>query len=248
MDFCTVFGIMFYRKFKGDTLMKTRKKNEGEASITLRMAFPLALAVLLLASGIPKANAELITIGIQAKVDGVIDDGPGAGYLEGKIDVNDIITGYYTYESTTLDSNPSSQVGDYWHYNSTAGIFLTVGGFEFQTDPANVDFLVEIVNDNVWTETDAYSLRSYKNLPISNGALVDYIFWELQDSTMMAISDDALPILPPDLSDWSSNLLHIDGVTRTFEIWGHVTTVEIVPEPATILLLGLGSLLLRKRR
>ena len=54
------------------------------------------------------AQAELITIEIEAVVDGV---GDPDGYLEGQISPGDIITGFYTYESTTPDSIPSATVG-----------------------------------------------------------------------------------------------------------------------------------------
>ncbi len=59
------------------------------------------------------AQAELITIAIEATVDTVSDP---CGHLEGNISLGDTISGYYTYESTTLDSNPADYVGDYWHY------------------------------------------------------------------------------------------------------------------------------------
>jgi hypothetical protein len=50
------------------------------------------------------ARAALITIEITAEIDSVSDP---YGHLEGNINVGDIITGTYTYESTTPDTNPS---------------------------------------------------------------------------------------------------------------------------------------------
>jgi len=200
----------------------------------------LMLGVLLCAGGL--ARGELITIEIEAVVDTVEDDGPGDGYLNGQINPGDIITGYYCYESTTPDSNPFDSVGDYWHYSSPYGIFLSVGGFNFQTDPDNVQFLVEIVNDNAGL--DAYVVHSYNNLSISGGTIVEHISWQLDDSTQMVLTDTILPTIAPNLDDWQSNHLCIAG-ERTFGIWAHVTSA--VPEPATILLLGLGGLFLRKR-
>jgi len=47
------------------------------------------------------ANAKLITIEIEAEVDFVDDD---LGVLEGKINVGDIISGWYTYDTSTPDS------------------------------------------------------------------------------------------------------------------------------------------------
>jgi len=192
------------------------------------------------------ARGELITIEIEAVVDTVEDDGPGDGYLDGQISVGDIITGHYTYESTTPDTNPSDQVGDYWHYSSPYGVFLSVGGFDFQTILSNVNFVVEIINNSTTGGLhDAYGLISYNNATLTNGTLVDGISWWLSDYTANAISSTSLPITYPELGDWlNGNHLRLEG-ERMFLIDAHVTSA--VPEPMSILLLGLGTLLLKKR-
>ena len=196
--------------------------------------------ICILAVGVPRARATLITIEIEAVVDSVDDQG---NYLEGKINVGDIITGTYTYESTTPDSQPSSNRGDYWHYDPPAGISLTVGGFNFTTDPCNISFLVGISNDNP-SGDDVYWIESYNNLSLSNGTPVDYIFWSLKDHTATALSSDALPTTPPVWNDWQENVLRLEG-DRKYFIDAHVTSA--IPEPATILLLGLGGLFLRRQ-
>ena len=187
------------------------------------------------------AQATLITIEIEATVDSVEDNG---NYLEGQINPGDIITGTYTYESTTPDTNPSPYVGDYEHFASPAGIFLSVGEFDFTTDPTNVDFLVEVVNN--YPSGDYYLVRSYNNLALSNGTLVDHISWQLDDSTATALSSIDLPTSPPILDDWQS----IYGLRLHGERGGYIidaTVTSAVPEPATILFFAIGALLLRKR-
>jgi len=200
----------------------------------------LAVA-LLLAVALP-VQATLITIEIEAIVDAVEDSG---NYLEGQISPGYIITGSYVYESTTLDSNPSSSVGDYQHYTSPYGIFLSVGGFNFETDLTNVNFVLEVVND--YPSGDNYLLRSYNNLALSNGTLVEHITWQLDDSTGSALSSDVLPTSPPVLDNWQSmNDLSLYGERAG---WGiDATVTSAVPEPSTILLFAFGSMLLRKRR
>ena len=47
-----------------------------------------------------------------------------------------------------MDSNVLATVADYHHYNSPCGMFLAVEGYEFETDPDDVDFLVELTNDH----------------------------------------------------------------------------------------------------
>jgi len=194
------------------------------------------------------AKATLVIIQITAEIDDVYDP---YGYLGGKIKVGDIITGMYTYDLSTLDSNPLPQGADYVYRNEPSGIFLRVGGFEFKSDPLTLDFVIEIINDHFSGGLSyIYLLISYSNLPLSNGSAVGGISWTLEDTTGKALSSDALPTTAPVLEDWGFNRLNIGGGTRArpFGFLGHVTSAEVIPEPSTILFLGLGSLILRKRR
>lgn len=193
----------------------------------------------------PMTFASPVTIYIEAVVDTVEDE---AGYLEGQINPGDTITGYYIYESTTPDTNPSVYIGDYEHYTSPYGVFLSVGGFNFETDLENVNFLVSVVNAGGPYTSDDYVMASSKNLALSNGTLVEIISWALSDSTGDALSSDALPLNATVLSDWDFNHLRIMGAKENlFIVDGQV--ILAIPEPASIFLLGLGSLaLLTKRR
>jgi len=192
----------------------------------------------------PPAQATLITIEIEAVVDSVDDE---FGYLEAKVSPGDIITGSYTYESRTPDTNPSMHVGDYRHHSAPCGISLTLGGFEFKSDPANLDFTVEIINDSTSGGLhDAYGVLSGSNLALSNGTIVDHISWWLGDSSATALSSTELPTTAPVLSVWQSrNWLRLDGERGLYIVDGHVTSA--IPEPRTLLLLTFGGLFLRKR-
>jgi len=64
-------------------------------------------------------------------------------YLNGMVNVGDLITGTYTYDTNTPDSNPSSHVGDHEHFAYPCGFSLSVGGLDFTTDPADTYFFVE---------------------------------------------------------------------------------------------------------
>ena len=100
-----------------------------------------------------KAYAEPIAIAITSEV-AVVDD--RSNVLGGAIKVGDIITGTYVYESTTPDTNPDPTVGDYLNTTAPFGITLNAGGFVFRTDPTNVDFIIEIVNDHGIPASDNY--------------------------------------------------------------------------------------------
>jgi len=170
--------------------------------------------------------AETITVYIIVKV-ATVDDSDNL--LGGSISVEDIITGEYTYESTTSDSNALATVGDYRHTSSPFGITINADGFVFETDPSNVDFLVEIVNNHSGPPRDNYLLRSYNNLDLPNGVLVDHISWQLDDETATALSSEDLPTAAPNLEDWQSVFgLTITGSDpmdplSTYSIRGNVT-------------------------
>jgi len=195
------------------------------------------------------AQATLIPIAITAEVTGVSDR---LGVLEGNINAGDIITGMYIYDSSTPDSDPFEYRGVYEHHAPPYGITLTVGGFVFMTDPDNVNFIIEIGNDILtiaWIY-DAYRLESENNLPLSNGLSVDYFSLELFDLSASALSSAALPTTAPVLDHWYTSYddIRISGSGRgSFGIDGHLTSAVLIPEPATLALLGLGALALVRR-
>ncbi len=193
------------------------------------------------------SNGQLITIGIEAVVNNVTN-----GYnLEGKVTVGSTITGSYTYDTDTLDTNPTSFIGGYSYNSSSCGITLNIDELVFYTNIYNVDFRMTIVNDSPDIPGDGYSWCSYNNNDLDNGAKVDSIYWQLIDNTGTALSSTALPTTAPVLSDWAYNDLSISGPgygSDYFFIGATVTSAVLIPEPATLLLFSIGTLLLRKSR
>jgi len=210
------------------------------------------LAALVLFCG--SSYADLITISITAQVGRIDDD---SNLFGGQIQVGDTITGFYTYDTDTPDGASTPDAGDYWFYNWPCGISLNVSGFSFKSDPNNTEFYVGIGNDNPWYDPninqDTFVLRSNNNLPVYNDIYANEIDWTLDDYTGNALSSDALPTTAPVLEDWSGDWgIRIWGGkpgVGSFFIWTYaIAEVELVPEPATILLLGLGAFALRKRK
>jgi hypothetical protein len=216
-----------------------------------RFILIIALWVVMLSFWPSSAEAKLVPIALTGEVTHV---GEMFNFLEGRISVGDLITGVYIYDSSTPDSDQAKYHGLYKHNTAPCGVMLTVGGFVFMTDPSNVNFIVGI-GDNVPTAygpVDGYAFVSRNNLPLPSGALVQSISLSFQDTSGKALSSDALPTTAPILTDWwiSYDSIDIYGAYPTpFWLCGRLTSVALIPEPATFLVLGVGSLfLLRKHR
>ncbi len=202
---------------------------------------------------VESTHAAPITIGIEARVSLINDDDT---LLEGKVNVNDIITGSYTYDTDTPDTNPASDVGDYLHYSPPCGVLLMVGGFTFMSDPSNTIFGVEVVNNYQGLMQDYYSFGSTYNLLIGSEVELNHISWQLDDYSGTALSSTALPTTAPVLSDWDYNKLNIDGgiggippcFEKTFYIEAYVISTTLIPEPASLFLIGFGLLMIKPRR
>ena len=212
------------------------------------------MAVCFCALSAPPAQATLITIGIEAVVDDVHDSD---NYLEGKINIGDLITGTYTYDTDTPDSSLLAGVGRYEHYAYPCGFSLTVGDLDFKSDfsPGLPEyFTIWITNDS--SGVDGISVKSYNNLPLSDGTSVNNISWVLRDYSENAISSIELPTTAPVLNAWDFNFLQFSaGAGRGglgsgpggFGVAAHVTSAVVIPEPTTVLLFGLGGLILTRR-
>jgi len=222
-----------------------RKKKKGRK---MRNKIIIGVMGVLLSCG-GLAQAVPITIEITGNITSVSGSG-----LPGTVYIGDIFTGTYTYDSDTLDSAPSAQLGEY-QYNSPYGITLSLGGYEFKTAPNHVgqfgmwignDDSVPPLGEGVW---DYYLVRSYQNVSVpSVGFTILSIRWDLWDSKHTALFSDTLPITAPVLTDWNFNLLEISFVGYGLSIYGTVTQAVLVPEPLTGVLMITGVLLLRRKQ
>ena len=197
-------------------------------------------AILLCCICLP-VRADLITIGITGKISYV--DDPQNVFGE-QININDTITGTYTYDTSTLDSNPDPAIGDYWNYTTPCGFSVNIGNLVFESNSNDVKLIVEIENNG---PTDSYLVRSRNNI-CSNGALVERIDWELEDYSATAITSDALPTTAPNLADWRDYGLTITGPRGwDYGLTADITSVMLIPEPATLLILIFGTAFLKRR-
>ena len=192
------------------------------------------------------ARGALVTVWLEGNVSGVSNT--EGTFLEGKVVIGDVITGTYIYDTDTPNSSTWPSTGRYEHWASPAGFSLSVGGLDLMTDLANTDFVVQIANN--YPYSDIYSVSSTRNLPLPDGTEVASISWGVRDDSATAISSVELPGVPPVLTDWAINNINIRGrgMRTGFGIQGYVTSIGVIPEPATVVLLGFGGLLLLRKR
>lgn len=193
---------------------------------------------------------QLITIAITANVTGVNDS---YNLLEGKVSVGNTITGTYTYDTSTPDTNPLQTLGDYNYHSLPCGLVFAVGELVFSTDSEDIGFFVGIANNHSEPPWDGYWINSYNNSLLSNGTEVDRILWQLDDYGGTALSSATLPTVAPVLSDWDYSTLSIVGgngipCDKTFSIGANVISAVLVPEPMSVLLFGFGLLALRRTK
>lgn len=154
------------------------------------------------------ASAQTVTIKLEATVTYIADRD---NMLGGQVQIGDRITGTYSYDLSTPDSNGLSTVGDY--YSSTGGFDLMLNGQPYRTSQGvPYAFLVEMVNNHYGF--DNYLLRSYANQPNAWGG-VQHVSWQLDDPTMTALSSEALLTGPPDVGAFGSSWGWASRVART---------------------------------
>ena len=190
--------------------------------LMITIALPVGSAITI--QNTSPAASGFVGINIVGKFYMVIDPD---NLLDDAIQVNDTIRGKYVYDPGIPDSNPDPSIGHYAYTSSSCGFELKAGGFVFKTNPSDVSFIIQILNDYV--SYDMYTVWSGNNLQLSNGMIITEIYWQLMDYNQTAISSDELPTTAPVLDDWGSGSgLVILGKNpsnplQIFEVRAHIT-------------------------
>lgn len=140
--------------------------------------------------------------------------------------------GTYTFNLGTPDTNNIPTVGDYWHYSAPYGVAVDIAGHRFQTDPTNVQFLIELSNDHgVPTPSDNYVLHSYVN-NVTSGTSVPFISWQLDGTSLAALGSTYLSDVPPNLGDWTQSGFEVD-FSNDGGLLGQITAIAVTDMPLT---------------
>ncbi len=188
--------------------------------------------------------AELITIQASGHLQSV------EGVLRNEFSAGDAFSFIYTYDSEATDVDPSEITGSYWEAVQSGS--LSIKNYSLTFDGGRIS----IINDFSGNDRYQPSISGPSGVVLSGdaigGKVPGAIDLDLDDSDGTVFSDDTLPITAPDLFEFENTLMTVYfadevhsyglvGVDRAFCL---VTSVEVIPEPATALSLMLGGLLI----
>jgi hypothetical protein len=146
---------------------------------------------------------------VNFKFSGIVTDADvEESSLDGSVTNGTPFTGFYTYDTAAIDANTNPAVGDYEFTNSVCGVVIKVGSYVFRTSPDHVEFNIEIVNQ---IKDDSFYFGSFANAA-TGSQFVESIEWQMEDYSGTALTNDALPTVPPNLNAFpDNNYISIDG-------------------------------------
>jgi hypothetical protein len=135
--------------------------------------------------------------------------------------VGDLFTGVIAYDAEA-DNAGEVDSAIYRFSSARSKISIEINGILFETEPTAIDMLIGVVD----RASDTLVYQSTRNRCIGCPG-VEFISWQLDDSTGTALTDAALPLDPPDLSRFTQQVgLSIDGGgLGGFTLRGEVATV-----------------------
>lgn len=173
-----------------------------------RKTIQVVVALLLLLVPIAEVIAETMTFEISATVYNLYD--PGNAF-QNSVGVGDKISGTYTIDIATPDSDPDPQYGHYV-FNPTSyqlGFDFLINANSLKSDPAASSHMYEAHTMN--SSGDHFGIISHANMPLVSGSSVDDIFIDLYDSTGQALTSDALPGEALNIAAFDYHDIHVAG-------------------------------------
>ena len=155
--------------------------------------------------------ADPVSFEISATVYNVEDFGNS---LEGSVNPGDKITGVYTIDPATPDSDSSTEYGSYQHSTVqtntvSVGFDLNLNSHSLKSDSTIPGHMVAANVMNSYS--DHFSIGSWGNQPLATGVKVDDIMLDLYDPTGQALVSDALTSQAPNISAFDFHDLHVFG-------------------------------------
>ncbi len=174
--------------------------------------------------------------------------------LSGTFQPGDAFSGSYTFESTTPDTDPSAGLGLY--ANAISGLTFTIGSYTGGADcsAGSCDIAVTDGGPGDCALTDCYVVTvSHPTGPSVEGVLPTSFGLSLLDGSGLALSSDALPLIPPDLSNFPITFFGVNFDDFAFGVQGQLTSLTLqaagtVAEPSVLFLVAVAFLGLAVQR
>lgn len=225
--------------------------------------FMRIVLIIVVAGAISSGGAAWGTI-ITVEVGGVVDffRTEGGFALDGSVGVGSEMAGFVSYNTDTPDLDSSEEHGVY----TVISISMSIGNYTFTADPGasgSPHFRVGTVDPTYagispdprfdGTITVTGTPQTYEDITWGWTRMELFDLWTSEPEY---IPTDALPDLDswPELSVFDNRrefLVSFNepyGSNGSFDIMGEITSLNVVPEPGTVLLLGLGGLVLVRRQ
>jgi hypothetical protein len=181
--------------------------------------------------------------------------------LAGSFSVGETISSSYTFESTTPDTYPFDSTLGYYPGAITALSFSTSGGYSSGPAASGLNY-IHVLND-YYSLQDYYQVSGYLTGSPINGYVPYYFYMVFLDYPVPnALSSDALPLTPPDVSSFEyygspynySYFYFYNGYNYpSAESYNSISLAQAsAPEPGSMFLLGSGlsalGIYMRRRR
>lgn len=179
------------------------------------------------------AAAETVTVNVTARVMAVYDTGNA---LDGQIVPGQLFTGSYSYDTNATRIAPAPHVGLYQLQGAMASVRLAFGTVAFESDSsANAEiWLVDSAPGAGW---DQFQMRHFGNRLLSNGAVVNMIYFVLEDPNGEMLDGPDLPTTAPDPQVLMQKQILINGAlgnSSPYSIAFELESAELVPESTSL--------------
>ena len=182
------------------------------------------------------ALGRLITFEFAGEVTYVQDDN---ALLPDGVGLGSSFSGSYTFESTTPDSSPDRPTSGLYE-GAIVAVAGEVGHVVF-AGPTGTHNSISVLNDFIPGGFDHYAADAYVDF-LSKTLKFSVTF---RDESGTVFLDDSLPLFPPPRESLGPVGFWLNASSEEFSMRGEV--ISLVPEPGTVVLVGLGVLLARRR-
>ncbi|MGB2985015.1 MAG: PEP-CTERM sorting domain-containing protein [Phycisphaerae bacterium] len=197
----------------------------------------MILGMIVLMALVGTARASPVTFEFAGEITSVLDD---EDFLGGAVTVGSPFSGSFTFESTTPDSYPGSPWSAAYPDAITA-ISGQIGGIPF-LGPVHFENIIGVLNDAPASGTDHYEVHGGVGF-VSETLMFSLVLF---DDTGRGLSNDLLPLSPPDIRLFDFARFAVSDETIPLGLGGDITS--LTPDPGTLALLGLGALIVTRRR